>query len=81
MAGESNLGSHNFSNQLQRISSVVVETGARAVGGSVLNIELPLITESMKRDDIGGELLAGMLRSTNLEVLHNTTLQMFPGEP
>jgi len=47
MTGESNLGSHNFSNQVKRISSV--EAGARAVGGSVLSIELPLITESMKQ--------------------------------
>lgn len=46
MAGESSLGSHNFSNQLQRISSVEAE--ARAIGGSVRSIELPVITESMK---------------------------------
>ena len=43
----------------------------------MLNIELPLITESMKQECIGGELLAGMLCSTNLEVLHNAKLQMF----
>ena len=53
MTGESRLGSQNFSDQLQRISSV--EAGARAVGKSVRSIELPLITESMKQGDIGGE--------------------------
>ena len=75
MTGESSLGSHNFLNRVQRISNV--EAGARAVGESVRSIELPLITESMKQEDIGGESLADMLCSTNLEVLHNTKLQMF----
>ena len=77
--GESRLGSHNFSDQLHRTSTF--EAGARAIGGSVRSIELPLITESMKQEDIGGGLLAGILCSTNLEVLHNTKLQMFPHEP
>ena len=65
--GESNLGAHNFSNQLSPSSVIKAEAQAiRLLGGNMQFIQLP--TETMSTQHTDNDLLARLLSSNSLQV-------------